>query len=215
MKGLFVKDFCFVMKRKNTLLIMVCLCVMYMLLGMGSFALAFMTWMGAAVMMSTLAYDAMNRGLSYLFSLPISRREYVYEKYLLCVIGGTLGMAIGLFTAVAGSLFGIEEIQLSEILPIAFVGYVFMFVFCSIFIPVDIKFGAEQSRIVTFGIMFVIVIIGVVASKFVSEEMIDDAFTYIGNLPLPIVGLTGLVIGAIFMVVSAIISVCIIEKKEF
>ena len=91
MKGLFYKDFCYIKESKFLLVFLV-------VFGFGfsyfyknpNFVLGYFSIFPSIMLMSTLSYDSYNHGLTTLFTLPINRKDYLKQKYLLGFILGIL-----------------------------------------------------------------------------------------------------------------------------
>ena len=82
MKGLLIKDLMVLKGRKQMFIIVVFLTAMYGIMGLGAFAMQFLSLMGTTICLSTIAYDNMDNGTAFLFALPFTRKQYVAEKYL-------------------------------------------------------------------------------------------------------------------------------------
>ena len=91
-------------------------------------------------------------GMPFLISLPVSKKTYIKEKYLICFLSGAVGLVIA---AVLGSvIFKMPLIHGEE--PMLFVFPVYFAIaeiMTAVMIPTRIKFGPEKSRIV--GMRFV------------------------------------------------------------
>ena len=84
MKGLLVKDVCILKMQKNVLLILLAMCVVFtVFLESPTYIVSLMPMYGCIVVLGTLSYDEFDRGYSFLFTLPVSKRGYVKEKYVL------------------------------------------------------------------------------------------------------------------------------------
>ena len=100
MAGLLEKDIRLLWGTKQTLVIL--------------FAIA------VAVAISTIAYDEMDHGYQFLLTLPINKKTYVREKYLLCA-GGVVAawvIAVGLYL-VSKVVRGIPVVVAEDILTAA------------------------------------------------------------------------------------------------
>ena len=97
MKGLFYKDFCYIKESKFLLVFLV-------VFGFGfsyfyknpNFVLGYFSIFPSIMLMSTLNYDSYNHGLTTLFTLPINRKDYLKQKYL-------LGFILGIFFLIIAS----------------------------------------------------------------------------------------------------------------
>lgn len=82
MTGLLIKDFRLLKVQKNFFTLIV-----FILLGMilfsenNFFAISFATFIFSLFSTSTVSYDEFDNGNPFLFSLPVTRKGYVLEKY--------------------------------------------------------------------------------------------------------------------------------------
>ena len=56
--------------------------------------LPYMTVFGTIFSVSTISFDEVDNGYSYIMTLPVTYKDYVYEKYMFCTAGG-IAAAIG------------------------------------------------------------------------------------------------------------------------
>ena len=82
MKGLLIKDFKLLKNQKQFFLIIGLITFMFLVTNDSPyFTITYATMMFSMFTMSTISYDEYDNGAAYLFSLPISRKGYVAEKY--------------------------------------------------------------------------------------------------------------------------------------
>ena len=83
MKGLLIKDLKLMKVQKNFFF-------MIFAVGIGmavftdniSFIIGYISVVSAMFTLSSISYDEFDNGSAFLFSLPISRKDYVMEKYM-------------------------------------------------------------------------------------------------------------------------------------
>ncbi len=85
MKGLLVKDLSLMIKSKKVILFMLFIGIIGGINDI-SFATGYILMVLAILSLSTISYDEANHGLKTLFTLPISKSDYVKEKYLFSLI---------------------------------------------------------------------------------------------------------------------------------
>ncbi len=85
MKGLLVKDFLLMIKSKKVILFMLFIGIIGGINDI-SFATGYILMVLAILSLSTISYDEANHGLKTLFTLPVSKMDYVKEKYLFSLI---------------------------------------------------------------------------------------------------------------------------------
>ena len=102
MKGLLIKDLRLMKNMGNSLAIILLVAV-----GMSfyssdmSFIVIYLAIIGTSFTSSTISYDEFDNGNAFLFSLPVSRKDYVLEKYLFAILmcggGWLLGSVISMW----------------------------------------------------------------------------------------------------------------------
>ena len=88
MKGLLIKDFQ-LMKNQGKILIAIFVVIAAFGIiadGNSSFLTAYITIFLALFTTSTISYDEYDSGYLFLFTLPVSRRGYVTEKYVFGIL---------------------------------------------------------------------------------------------------------------------------------
>ena len=210
MKGLLLKDFAIVKQQGRSIIIIVAIAIFMMFAGNDiTFVVAYANMLFVMFGITTLNYDAFDNGFSFLFTLPISRKLYVAEKYLfslMCVAAGLILSSV--LMTVTGNM---NSDALSFIVGYAMAATLLL----SILLPVELKFGPEKGRIAMI-VIFAIVFAVVFGLKKVSES-VDFTSVIVTINGMNKVALTGILIGIdiIILIVSYIISCRIIEKKEF
>jgi len=104
MKGLLVKDLCLLKNQKKLIPIVVILAAWFTAFHMDSFAFTYMGLMATIIAIGTSSYDEYDRGFTYLFTLPFSRKTYVREKFLLGFLLLAAGMALAFLCVGAAAL---------------------------------------------------------------------------------------------------------------
>lgn len=163
MKGLLVKDLQVLRQSSRILFI---LAVVFLFLGItseeSSFIIGYCTFCLSSLVTSTVSYDDYDNGYSFLFTLPITRRVYVYEKYLLAVLVCTVSSSV---SAVVGMLISFVkggDMAVMENLVTALVVCLVCLIMVSVMLPLQMKFGAEKSKTLLFGLIAVCLILGYV-----------------------------------------------------
>lgn len=214
MKGLFIKDLMILKSRKQIFFVVTFLAVMYAVLGMHAFAMQFLGLLGASSVVSTLSYDFMDNGGTFLFALPFTRRQYLAEKYLISIGGGVLGLLVGLLVVGFGVLTG-TPIDHGEFFAYVAVGVLVAVVMVSLMIPLEIKFGAEQSRTAMFAAIAGVFIAAVVIAKILPEAIVARIVVFLMHLSQTqlVAGLVGICL--VLVAISVFLSDLFLKKKEF
>lgn len=217
MKGLLIKDLLLLKNQKRFLFVLLIACgVMLFTNNDPSFVINYSVLIFSMLALSTVSYDELENGFSFLFTLPISRSGYVAEKYVFCLLVGGAAWLLASLIAVAGVVSG-QGWELSQALSMAFVSLAVTQVLFSVTLPLQLKFGAEKGRVVLMAAIGFLV-----AGAFVLVKRLGNLDYNIGKAaaklevmgPVKFVGLVLLICLAAFAV-SYYISVRIMEKKEF
>lgn len=217
MKGLLIKDFKLLKNQKNFFIILVVISIgMSAFMEDVSFIIGYLTFVCSLFTLSSISYDEFDNGYAFLFSLPITRKSYVLEKYSFGLI---ISMVSWLFSTtvaiIAGSMR--NSIILKDIIITALLELLLFIILLSIMLPFQLKLGGEKSRIAIIcavGIVFVIAFVVVKTAEFFNIDLIK----IFNNLPVirmdMLIVITS-VITILLLLVSLKTSVYIINKKEF
>ena len=98
MRGLFEKDIRIIKNQKKMMLIFAGMGVLLLLSGVEiSFILPYMASVMTSVAISTISYDSMDNGNSFLFTLPVRRKDYATEKYFfVCGFGAVSALIVAI-----------------------------------------------------------------------------------------------------------------------
>lgn len=218
MKGLLIKDIRLMAKQKTFFVSLVCVvCILLTTSQQMTFLAGFATFMGGWLSITTISYDEFDNGYSFLFTLPIDRKDYVREKYVFGLLAEGLGCLVSLLVilvhgAVAGKAYCVKDV-----LPVAVGAFIGCFLFLSFSIPAYLKFGAEKGRYVMIGMYVVFFALFSQAPRAMEKlaPLVERAGAFLeeGNSIL----LIGLAAAVCFVVVTAsyIISVRFMQGKEF
>ena len=215
MKGLLIKDLRLVLKRRQQLFILLAVCAMIAFSSDGSFIVAYAAGLTGILGLSTLAFDEHNNGFPFLFSLPVDAKMYVTEKYLFCILADLAGMALGtgLFFA-ACSINGKMDVFWEDLLYLTLYFPATLLLIFSVLL-IQMKFGIERSRLITFLLYGVLFVLAAVFVKIVGplDRKQPDLPEWTNN-PCFIVAAAFAVV-AILCSVLFLISVRVMKNKEF
>ena len=218
MKGLLIKDFRILLRQKTSLVIFMGLSIFMLINGMDvSFCLAYATILMTTLMIGTISYDEHENGMSFLLTLPVSRRQYAMSKYLFTIIGiivtdVILLAVLGVYEAMAPG-----GIPMSEYVMTAALLFFIAIIMISIMIPVDFKYGVNKSRLVLLIFAGAGSVVMLVFSKFA------DAIPYelrraVEQAALASPAVIGLILGIaslVILIISIICSIQVIKKKDY
>lgn len=167
-------------------------------------------------------YDVADQGIVYLMTLPITRKEYVKEKYLLSLMSICIGGILSMILTKIGMLFTPDQADSNQEIFSAFLGILAVaLVFQAIIFPVELKYDVSKSRIIILLLVMGIIIlftafdmlIGAILVAFIT--IFVDAFggIFIQHF-LGTVLLAAVVVGMIYFS-SYRRSVKIMGQKEF
>lgn len=216
MKGLLIKDIRLMANMKtNLVFIMLIAAGMSAYLSDTSFLVMYLGLLGTTFTTSTLSYDEFDNGYAFLFSLPVTRKGYVIEKYGFGLIMSGGGWLVGsVLAVVSGTIRGTGEPM--ELVMASLVMLPMVCVLLAVLLPLHMKFGAEKGRIAMIAVMGGLFAIIVLGAKVLGRMDLDlDAM--LEGLPVLGVGTTVLVAvgaGIALLLLSCRVSMSIMERKE-
>lgn len=217
MKGLFVKDLYLLEKQKLFFLATIFLTVMnaqnfQMLVLVPLFMLFFVL----SIIFTTITLDETNHGFSFLFTLPVSRRKYVFQKYLLSYISSLVAILLSVGIILIMNMLQGRTVDMKD-LGIVLVGiFILGSLYISLILPFYFKFDEGKSRliiIVVMAIIFFFVFLG----KGVFDRLgidIMGILLWISNVPMWLLFVGGGIVAIVTCAISVILSFGFIEQKE-
>ena len=202
MKGMFVKDM-EIMRGNMKAFIGVYIIAIFCFLSTSagpSFLISYVSVLAAVMALNTIASDDMDNGMPYIFTFPISRKEYVKENYL---IGA-----------------GYRKVSWEELIASAAAG-LFLAVFANaVVFPVQLKYGSSTGRLVLLVLVFGIMAVGWIGVELCQKMKVDfsglkNLGLRIWNLGIPVCLAMLFVLMLLMLLISCTISIKIMEKKEY
>ena len=218
MKGLLIKDFKLLKGQKQFFAAVLIVMTVFLMTSTSlSFVIIYITVMMGMLTLTTISYDEHENGMGYLFTLPVSRKGYVREKYLFGIM--TTLPVLAVVSAIAFLVSGIRHIDFSvEEWGGAIMGSMLIVtMMLSLLIPIELKFGAERSRIamtLVFGGAFAVVFIGVKAGEFLGIDW-KIWLDRLNGLDLPVVWGAFAVICGGALAISYLFSLRFLMRREF
>lgn len=216
MRGLLVKDFRLFFMQRQFLTIILLLTFFFAVSGQGvHFIVTYATMLCIYFTISTVSYDELNRGYAFLFTLPISRRGYVLEKYLFALLLG--GGAWAVTTAGSAVYLYLTDPSWNKAEWVGVTGIIFpvLWLMIALMLPLQLKFGAEKSRISL--IVLIAFMFGVFSFVVKLRPNLPQEFS-IENLPELSMG-GWIAVGAAVVLAATFLSVAvsmhIMSKKQF
>ena len=221
MKALLIKD---VMLFKKQFRFFVFIVIVMLVSGLAfennmSFVIAYLTLMLSIFTISTITYDEYESGYVYLFAMPVSRKLYVAEKY---VFGfGTMSVTVIVMSIILMAANMIRQAgyyDSGEWKIAVAASCIVTVVMLSVTIPAQLRFGSDKGRIVLMGMAVLIiaaVFLGAKAGERIGIDM-DQLFEGWIKMGLSSASLVMVAVAClVIVVISVILSVQIMEKKEF
>ena len=222
MKGLWTKDWEFMRGNRNIFLaVYVIALVCFLTISAGpSFLISYVSILAAVMALNVISNDTLNNGIAYLLTFPVSRREYVQEKYL---FGTIVIVVMWLLSVLIGSVVnvsGFRPVSGEEMVYSAIAGIGVALLAEAIMFPVQLKYGSEMGRIVLFVVVFGIMGLSLLGKELCTQLDLDvtPALEFFGRIldlgPFVLAGIAAVLL-LLILVISCTISVKIMEKKEY
>lgn len=214
MKGMLIKDFSLLKGQKQFFMIAIMFAFIFLFLtDMAGFGVSYLMVMFTIFTLSTIAYDEYDNGNAFLFTLPISRKRYVQEKYVFCLVISAVVCLVDIALILVMNYVkdGTDmEMLLVTLAAACAVGIVMM----AVMIPLQLKFGSEKRQmamIAGFVIFFFLLYVG---KKLADRFGIPSFINKIGSLSMGYVAGMIAILVIVMTLISYWISVRIMEKKE-
>lgn len=209
MTGLILKD---LLVNKKYILLGGLVSIVYIFIEI-DFVIPYIMLYCVMYILSTFAYDDQVNWDLYALTLPTTRNDIIYAKYILALLTSFLGILIGYIVSLFYVIIRNQEMS-KERLYIIGSSWLISLIFNSIQLPLVIKLGAEKARFAILAIVFLPVVLVMGLNKM---DMLGDVTLILLNLKKHINLLVYLIsiLTLICYVISIKISVLIYKKKEF
>ena len=170
MKGLLIKDMKLMLGQKRFFLIVMGMGIMLMFSGdEPATSMGYVTMLITIFSLNTISYDEHENGMSFLMTLPITRKTYVQEKYAFAVALATVASALSVILVYVISMIRHIDVVLKEVLIIGGVLSGVSILIFSITLPLMVKFGSDKGRIALFAVFAVIGVLIALLAKLVEK----------------------------------------------
>lgn len=202
MKGLLKKDLILLKQQKKYILIIL-LITMVVAYGnpQSAFISSYLTFLGSGLIFNSFSYDTYQHGLTYLFALPFSKKDYIKEKYFYSAIVTITFWLLGNLISLIFNQFIISKETLYSNLAILIIATLYL----SVIIPIHIKYGREKSSMI---IIIIALLISFVFIQFIDLKNISI------SIPLPSIMVGSLLIVIALCLFSYHKSISILNHKE-
>lgn len=217
MKGLLVKDVK-LMKSQMIFFIMIIFMSICLSLSMENilFNIGYLSIITPLFVLSTISFDEFENGSAFLFTLPISRKEYIIEKYCFGMMLGIAALVLAIiFSLCMGMVKGLHVF--SDVMFTVPFAISAIAVLLAVFIPTTIKFGGEKSKFVIIIFAGIAGVIGFCIAKILKyfDADVKRIVDSISNLNIGILISGAIVLALCIVLLSIRISISILQKKEF
>ncbi len=216
MLGLLVKDLRLALTRKYALLIILVIALIMGTNMEGPFIIGYVTMIALMLAVGTIIYDEMDNGYDFMMTMPLTRKTYVREKYLFCLLSALVAWLVGAILTCAAYIIRQNASALLEDIPTSLVLIPVLFILPAVMIPLQLKLGAERSRIATY------IIFGFIAGLiFMGKKLLDESDLpakiepALNSFPPVAVVVAITAFGLLVAFISYLCSVRIMMKKEF
>ena len=219
MKGLLIKDYKLLMLQKKTFLLMllIAICMNFAMQDNPGVIIGYLTFFAALMANTTLSYDEYGNGITFLLTLPVTRKTYVRSKYagnLLLLLAFWLTSVVleAVIYTVQGKSFFVKEIWIGAfaILPVALL-------FVDVMIPLILRFGQEKGKLAWAAVGGLIFVVCAVMNAVSEAGKLETVKQLLGKLVQHGILLTVciIVLSLLGLAVSYGFSVKVMEKKTF
>ena len=152
MKGLIIKDILNLRKNFKTTLLIIGFFVIYAYASNNpSYMISMATLILAMMPITSMAYDDMSKWDRYALAMPISRKDIVGSKYILSILFSILSIIIS-FAITYILILPRSDMDINELLLVAYIIFSASLVFISIILPLIYKYGVERTRIISLAV---------------------------------------------------------------
>lgn len=202
MNGLFEKDIRLLLQRKKLMIMYLAMAVLLSFTMDGTFLVSYMTLLGALLSTSTITYDEFDNGYTFLMTLPVDARTYAVEKHLFTGLSLILFWGFAVVLQILFNIIRQIPMNFTEDLSIYLTFVPIFLIMISILLPIELKYGAEKSRIV------MIIFFGfILAAAFFGQKALASLGIDVDGLLLRLSHLSRMAIIAGILLITAVIAI--------
>ncbi len=209
MKGLLIKDMKLMLGQIMFLIVLPIVGAMIVVpSGQLNMGFGYIASVSGLFAVTTINYDSYDNGYSFLFTLPVSRRGYVKEKYIFALMSSVAVMlAVGVTLWFLTAAVHLEnDYEFVDFLENMWSAYMITLTALSFLLPIFLKYGAEKSRYI------ILILCGIFMALSVAITM-DETLGEL--LEVEIKGIVFLILDAALLTGSYAVSCGIMEGKDF
>lgn len=174
MVGLMIKDIRMMMRQKQVLLLFLLISVMLGFSRSDGFVLGYMPALFVIYIGNLVYYDEAENGYSFLMTLPITRKSYVMEKFVLTAIMTFVSWLVACIVWIAAKLIHGEEIFVTKEIWTAVYTLPVILACAMVMMAANIRFGLEKIRILLVGLVAVVMLLAVAIEKIGLMDKINE-----------------------------------------
>ena len=218
MKGLLKKDMNLLGGQKYYI---ICLAVISVLLVFSArntaYVGSYVTVLGSFLVLATISYDEMNRGFSFLFTMPVTRQMYVTSKYLLGALVSIAGWTYSLIITGGALAVGRLQMDVREWMWSCLMYLGIGLLFDAVMIPIQIRFGTEKGRIILLLVTMLCLFLGMGLSNLLQQMNVDlqGPVSFLTSLSPAELTVGFWILVAVLTALSYGLSVRMMKRKEF
>ena len=215
MKGLLTKDFRILAGQKRYFTIIILIALIFLCSGQpAQIIVGYCTMFGMLFTVNTISYDEFDHGYLFLFTLPVTRKDYVLEKYVFMMICGGGFWAVSAAAGFVADYIRGDVVSLLEWLMPMFLILLEMTIFLAVMLPVSLKYGMEKSRTAPMILGFAVLGAAIAARKLLPENY-AGGLRWSAQLNPAAVTVVVFLVSLATLAVSFAGSVRIMQKKVF
>ena len=217
MKGLLVKDFQYMLTQKTFFIMIITLGIaLSFLTASAGFVVGYIVFILGFFTLNTITFDEMDNGFAYLFTLPISRKTDVLEKYIFGIFASAIATVIAVALGVASNAI-IHQGDTTDILITGAVSFGLVCVFLALNLPIHLRFQGEKARMVLIMLMaaFLGIVVFLVNANFLSGETFANTIALVTGWGIVLRVLALIAALTVMFFISYLISIRVLNKKEF
>lgn len=216
MKGLFLKDFALMKNQLHSVWIIIPVAVLMMILNDdATFPVVYSIVLAGMIGMGSISYDAFDNGNAFLFTLPVTRKQYTMEKYLFVIASVTAGTALAFLFVIVDSIRKGNGILSSDECFFVLECVMGVLIFMAFLLPIELKFGPEKGRVAMVAIFAVIVACVFLLKELAGNMDFTPFLEILSQATPPMIFGVSVLLCVTALLVSYLISYKIMEKKEF
>ena len=206
MKGLLLKDLYMIKAYCKSYVLMTVVFMAASFFGGNTFFIYYPCLLCGMIPVNLLAYDEQSRFMQYSVSLPVSRAQFVSEKYLVGLVSqAAVLIATGIVQGIRMSVNGIFELNEFAVIMLSLT--LVSMLASAIPMPLVFRNGVEKGRLAYYVMIGIVCGSGVLFSKIFSNHLLND-------LPAGIIFTALMILGIVAYVLSWYLSVVFYKKRE-